>query len=50
MIEDFGGAGAGENGAARQHTLGSFVAEGTELTLDGNLDGCGSGAFHYKAR
>jgi hypothetical protein len=48
VIEHFGRAGTRENSAARQHAFSSFVAEGTKLTLDGNLEG--SGRFRHKAR
>jgi hypothetical protein len=44
-IEHFGGPGAGDDGAAWQHVLRGFVAEGAEFPLDGNFD-CG---FAHKA-
>ena len=45
-IENLGGTGAGDDGAARQHALRSFVAEGTEFALDRDL----GGGFHHMAR
>jgi hypothetical protein len=44
-IKHFGGSSAGHDRAAGQHALGSFVAEGSEFSLDGNLDG----GFPHKA-
>jgi hypothetical protein len=45
-VEHFGGSSAGDDRAAGQHALGSFLAEGSEFSLDGNLDG----GFPHKAR
>src|SRR5258706_11880515 len=45
-VEYFGGSCAGDNCAAWEHALGGFVAEGTEVALDGNFHG----GFRRKAR
>jgi hypothetical protein len=36
-VKDFDRAGTGNDRASREHPLRGFVAEGTELTLDGNF-------------
>jgi len=46
-VEHFNRTRTGHNYAVLHHALRSFVAEGTEFALDGDLDG---GGFHYMAR
>jgi hypothetical protein len=46
-VEHFNRTRTGHNYAVPHHALRSFVAEGTEFALDGDLDG---GGFHYMAR